>query len=164
MILDNDIVLRPRFNIDLPHVNEVILSDFEALKNTQTDFVISRVDNHVFIRIPKHKQHFWSPQLHLEINELEHNTCRLHGLFGPNPTVWTFFMFLHFIVVMLFLGFGVWGYSNWALHTSYGLQLGVCIAMIVLWFALYFIGRAGRAKGKTDMKLLHDFMKSNLKL
>ncbi|WP_434036879.1 GTP-binding protein [Formosa sp. 4Alg 33] len=164
MILDNDIVLRPRFNIDLPHVNEAILSDFEALKNTQTDFVISRVDNHVFIRIPKHKQHFWSPQLHLEINELEHNTCRLHGLFGPNPTVWTFFMFLHFIVVMLFLGFGVWGYSNWALHTSYGLQLGVCIAMIVLWFALYFIGRAGRAKGKTDMKLLHDFMKSNLKL
>ena len=164
MILDNDIVLRPRFNMDLPKSNETVLSVFENLKNTQTEFIVSRVDDHVFIRIPKHKQHFWSPQLHLEINETEDGKCKLHGLFGPNPTVWTLFMFLHFCVGMIFLGFGIWGYSNWALETDYGIQLGVCISMIILWFALYFMGRAGRAKGKKDMILLHEFMKSNLQL
>ncbi|MDW5287578.1 GTP-binding protein [Formosa sp. PL04] len=164
MILDNDIVLRPRFNMDLPKSNETILTVFEDLKNTQTEFIVSRVDDHVFIRIPKHKQHFWSPQLHLEINELEDGNCKLHGLFGPNPTVWTLFIFLHFVVAMLFFGFGVWGYSNWALKTAFGLQLGICITMIVLWFALYFIGRAGRAKGKNDMIILHRFMKQNLNL
>ncbi|WP_299777378.1 GTP-binding protein [uncultured Formosa sp.] len=164
MILDNDIVLRPRFNLNLPEHNEAVLSVFENLKNTQTEFVVSRVDDHVFIRIPKHKQHFWSPQLHLEINKLEDKNCSIHGLFGPNPTVWTLFMFLHFVVVMLFIGFGIWGYSNWALDLTYGMQLGVCIAMFMLWFVLYFIGRAGRAKGKNDMILLHRFMTQNLNL
>ncbi|WP_066224193.1 GTP-binding protein [Formosa haliotis] len=164
MILDNDIILRPRFNIDLPQHNEEVLSVFEALKNTQNEFIVSRIDDHVFIRIPKHKQHFWSPQLHLEVNEKEDGSCRLHGLFGPNPTVWTLFMFLHFIVAMLFTGFGIWAYSNWALETSYGIQIGVCIAMVVLWFALYFIGRAGRYKGKKDMIALQQFMKSALNL
>ncbi|WP_370514523.1 GTP-binding protein [Formosa sp. L2A11] len=143
---------------------KLFLSVFENLKNTQTEFIVSRVDDHVFIRIPKQKQHFWSPQLHLEINELEDKTSSIHGLFGPNPTVWTLFMFLHFVVAMLFIGFCIWGYSNWALNITYGMQLGVCITMIILWFALYFIGRAGRAKGKNDMILLHHFMKQNLKL
>ncbi|CDF80550.1 conserved hypothetical protein [Formosa agariphila KMM 3901] len=164
MLIDNDIALRPRFNINIPKSNTDVLSSFEKLKDTQTEFIVSRVDDHVFIRIPKHKQHFWSPQLHLEINETEGNNCKLHGLFGPNPTVWTMFMFLHFIVAMLCIGFAIWGYSNWALKTAYGLQLGVCIAMVIAWFALYFIGRAGRAKGKNDMMLLHQFMKKSLNL
>ncbi|MBP1838141.1 hypothetical protein [Formosa algae] len=164
MKLENDIVLRPRFNLNLPKHNETVLSVFEELKASQSQYIISRVDDHVFIRIPKHKQHFWSPQLHLEINALEDNTCSIHGLFGPNPTVWTLFMFLHFVVAMLFIGFGIWGYSNWALNETYGMQLSICISMIILWFVLYFIGRTGRAKGKNDMILLHRFMKESLNL
>lgn len=164
MILDNDIVLRPRFNMVLNTTNTTALQRFETMKTKQSDFVISRVDDHVFIRIPKHKQHFWSPQLHLEINAIDEKSCKLYGLFGPNPTVWTLFMFLHFMVILIFIGFAIWGYSNWVLNNGYSLQLTVCIGMIILWFALYFIGRAGRFKGKKDMLLLHQFMKNTLDL
>ena len=61
MNLGEEIVLRPRFKRIIPNDSATILQRLEAAKNTQTDFVVTRVDNHVFIRIPKTKQHFWSP-------------------------------------------------------------------------------------------------------
>lgn len=163
MSLTNEIVLRPRFKFVLKRNNEEALKLFEDAKNTQTDFIVSRIDDHVFIRIPKEKQHFWSPQLHLEINEVDENSSSLHGLFGPNPTVWTMFMFFHFLVAVLLIGFGAWAYSNWTLENSYAIQISIMILMIVLWLALYFVGRIGKTKGMDEMHLLHHFMRDTLR-
>ena len=162
MSLENDIVLRPRFKIELKKNNQEVLKVFEEAKKTQKVFIVSRVDDHVFIKIPKADQHFWSPQLHLEIMEIDKNSSRLFGLFGPNPTVWTMFMFFHFIVAGLFIGFGIWTYTNWTLKTDFAIQLFVAILMIVLWIVLYFGGRLGKATGRDQMVLLHNFMNSLL--
>ncbi|WP_179336093.1 GTP-binding protein [Winogradskyella costae] len=158
MGLPNDIVLRPRFKLEVNSNNETVLEIFEAMKTTQDEFIVSRVDDHVFIRFPKKNQHFWSPQLHLEINADTSHKAIIHGLFGPNPTVWTMFMFFHFIVATLCLGFGVWAYTNASLGNSYAIQLFASLFMIVIWFALYFAGRLGRTKGKLEMHRLHNFM------
>ncbi len=164
MPLSNEVVLRPRFKIELHRSNEKALETFEAAKKTQDDFIVSRVDNHVFIRFPKEKQHFWSPQLHLEINEVDEKSSLLHGLFGPSPTVWTLFMFLHFFVAVIFIGFGAWAYSNWSLGNSFGIQIGIMISMVLSWFALYFAGRLGKKKGKPEMHALHNFMNKSLNI
>ncbi|MDO6596120.1 GTP-binding protein [Oceanihabitans sp. 2_MG-2023] len=164
MSLSNEIVLRPRFKFDVKLDNESLLNHFETTKKTQKDFIVSRIDDHVFIKIPKAKQHFWSPQLHLEINKNENNTnSTIYGLFGPNPTVWTMFMFFHFIVIGLFFGFGVWAYTNWSLETNYSLQLAVTLFMIIVWFALYFGGRIGKKTGTAQMYELHTFMRDTLR-
>lgn len=159
----NDIVLRPRFKIELEQNNESALKAFEAAKTEQSEFIISRIDDHVFIKLPKEKQHFWSPQLHLEINELDNNRSTLRGLFGPNPTVWTLFMFLHFMVIGIFIAFAIWAYSNWALKTGYALQVWGMVFMVVIWFALYLGGRAGRTSSRNEMMALHKFMNRTLK-
>ena len=158
MALTNDIVLRPRFKVELERNNESVLRDFEKAKASTSDFVVTRIDDHVFIKFPRQKQHFWSPQLHLEINAVDENTSLLHGLFGPNPTVWTLFMFLHFIVAAIFLAFGIWAYSNWSLDTSYALQLSIMLLMVIIWIALYFAGSIGKASSKNEMHELHRFM------
>ena len=158
----SELVLRPRFTMELPQNNETILATFEARKTTQTNFKITRVDDHVFIRLPTHQQHFWSPELHLEINHLDATTSKLHGLFGPKPQVWTLFMFLHFFVAGLFIAFGIWTYTNWRLKNPYGIQLGLMLLMVVIWFVLYIAGRWGRHKGKAEMQLMHDFMNETL--
>lgn len=164
MSLTNEIVLRPRFKFDVNLDNEMLLKLFEETKNSQNDFIVSRVDDHVFIKIPKEKQHFWSPQLHLEINKNEDkNNSTLFGLFGPNPTVWTMFMFFHFIVIGLFFGFGVWTYTNWSLGTNYSIQLFVTLLMVVVWFVLYFGGRIGKKTGTDQMYELHHFMRDTLR-
>jgi len=164
MQLNNEVVLRPRFKFSVNHDNEDLLSLFEDTKKTQSEFVVSRIDNHVFIKIPKHKQHFWSPQLHLEINKNEDETSStIYGLFGPNPTVWTMFMFFHFVVIGLFFGFGVWAYTNWSLGNDFTIQLFITLFMIVIWFALYFGGSLGKKSGMAEMHLLHHFMRDTLR-
>ena len=160
----NDIVLRPRFKFQVNHANEVLLKLFEDAKSLQSDFVVSRVDDHVFIKIPKEKQHFWSPQLHLEINKNDtSNSSTIYGLFGPNPTVWTLFMFLHFVVAGLFIGFGIWAYVNWNLGNDFAIQLFITLLMVVFWFALYFGGRLGKKAGHSEMHQLHHFMRDTLR-
>lgn len=158
MPLSNDIVLRPRFQLEIPRPNEAVLIDFENAKNTQSDFIITHVDDHVFIKFPKDKQHFWSPQLHLEIKKVNKNTSILHGLFGPNPTVWTFFMFLHFLIAGLFIAFAIWTYTNMSLKQSYTIQASITLLMILLWVTLYFVGSMGKASSTKDMRLLNSFM------
>lgn len=163
MSISNEIVLRPRFKMDLNHTNGFVLKTFEDARSTTGTYKIVRVDDHVFIRLPIHEQQFWSPQLHLEINEVDDRTSRLHGLFGPNPTIWTMFMFLHFLVAGLFIAFGIWSYTNWTLKNPYTLPLTLTLLMVVVWFVLYFAGRFGRAKGKSEMHELYDFMNMILK-
>ena len=165
MSIPNEIVLRPRFKFDIEQDNEALLKLFEDSKTSQSDFVVSRVDDHVFIKFPKEKQHFWSPQLHLEINKNDSSTkgSTLFGLFGPNPTVWTMFIFFHFIVIGLFLGFGIWTYTNWSLNTSFAIQLFLTSLMVIIWFVLYFAGRMGKKTGMDEMHKLHHFMRDTLR-
>lgn len=159
--LPNDIVLRPRFQIQLNKPKEIALTAFSTID--QPPFIVNRLDDHVFIKFNKEQIHFWSPQLHLEINDNEDKDgSKLYGLFGPNPTLWTFFIFVHFGVATLFIGLGVWAYSSASLNRPYGIQIGFMIFAVVLWFILYAFGRAGRSKGKPQMHQLYDFMNKSL--
>jgi len=121
-------------------------------------FLVKRLDEHIFIKFDEQHNHFWSPQLHLEIHEIDTKTSKLYGVFGPNPALWTFFMFLHFGVATLFIILGIWAYSSASLNNPYGLQLGLMGFMVVLWFVLYFFGRAGKRKGKPQMRQIYQFM------
>jgi hypothetical protein len=158
----NDIVLRPRFQLEVNGVKEKLLITFE--KSQKEPFIVKRLDEHVFIKFNKKKNHFWSPQLHLEIDNIGENKCKIYGVFGPNPVLWTFFMFLHFGVATIFIILGIWAYSSSALSKPYGIQLSLMAIMTVLWFTLYFFGRAGKRKGKPQMEELYEFMKGVITL
>lgn len=158
MALSNDIVLRPRFKIEIARYNQAILSDFRNAKTTQSEFIVTRVDDHVFIKFPREKQTFWSPQLHLEINKIDDNHSIIHGLFGPNPTIWTMFIFFHFMIGTAFVVLGIWGYSAWSLKQNVALQVSLMVLMVVIWIALYFAGSIGKASTKPEMHALNKFM------
>ena len=98
--LPNDIVLRPRFEHHLNSSKEILLANFEKVK--KPPFLVKRIDDHLFIRFEQGLRTFWTPELHLELHDEENNSCRINGLFGPSPTLWTFFMFLHFGVATLY--------------------------------------------------------------
>ncbi len=158
--IPNDIVLRPRFQFELSGTKEELLQSFE--KSQVEPFLVQRLDEHIFIKFNENNHHFWSPQLHIEIDEIDIKNSKLYGVFGPNPSLWTFFMFLHFGVVTVFIILGIWAYSSAALDKTYGLQLGLMAFMAVLWCTLYFFGRAGKQKGKPQMQELYRFMIDNL--
>jgi hypothetical protein len=164
MKLGEEIVLRPRFKLELEQSSDWALQAFESAKKETTEFVIHRSDDHVFLKIPKEKQHFWSPQLDLEIFQFEGEKTEVRGLFGPKPSVWTLFMFLHFAVIGLAAGMGVWAYSNAALKLPYFVQLLALFILALGWFVLYFAGRMGKSAGKKEMIALNQFMRQTLQL
>ncbi len=164
MSLSNEVVLRPRFRMELDRSNEEALQAFVHARKSTEEIVVTRVDDHVFLKIPKEKQHYWSPQLDLEIVSFEEGKAFLRGVFGPKPAVWTMFMFMHFAVVCLFLGFGIWAYTRATLDEPFMVQVLLMCLMVFGWFGLYFAGRMGKAKGRDEMHLLYGFMKKVLEL
>ena len=155
---NSKVYLRPRFTIDLVGDNNSLLSLFaEEFKKEKTLFRGKLVDEHVFISVPKKKEHFWSPQLHLEILN-EDKKILLKGLFGPKPQVWTMFMFIHFIVGISFLAFLVLLYSNISLNESIFFPVVMLVVLPFVWTLLYLLGNVGKDTGKKQIHELHNFM------
>lgn len=160
-LIANDIVLRPRFQLELAETKENVL---ESLKKSETSpLIVKKIEEHIFIKFNQKENHFWSPQLHLEVEKLDENSCKVFGVFGPNPTLWTLFMFLHFGVATIFIILGIWTYSIASLDKPYGIQIGLMIVMMVLWINFYLFGRLGKQKGKPQMEQLYQFMMDILK-
>lgn len=156
---NSEVFLRPRFSIDLNESSETVLNRFSlALKKEDITFRGSIVDGHIFISVPKKDEHFWSPQLHLEILEKPGNTSELKGLFGPKPQVWTLFMFVHFVIGTLFLGFCVLLYTKISLKEPIVFPLIMMIFLPLIWVLFYFLGKIGKDTGKSQMEDLHNFM------
>ncbi|WP_435414524.1 GTP-binding protein [Polaribacter aestuariivivens] len=160
---NSELFLRPRFSIDLDENSDVVLNRFiEVLKSNKNNFRGTIVNEHIFISIPKKEEHFWSPQLHLEILDRGENVSELKGLFGPKPQVWTLFMFVHFIIGISFLGFCVFLYTRLSLNESLFFPIIMIIFLPIIWVLLYFLGKIGKDTGKPQMKKLHDFMIENI--
>lgn len=158
MQLSNEIVLRPRFQMELEMSREQVIALFKAAKAKNSSFGISCLEDHIFLKLPREQQLFWSPQLHLELFEASENECSIKGFYGPNPTVWTMFIFFHVVVATLFVGDMIWLYSNSSLGNAVGLQIGIAIGLILIWILLYLGGSIGKKKGKAGMLELHRFM------
>jgi hypothetical protein len=156
---NSEFFLRPRFSIDLQENSEELQKRIEDYLSSATCKFKSKVsEDHFFIDVPDKKSHFWSPQLYFEIEKIDEKSSTIKGLFGPKPQVWTLFMFLHFVVATMFLGFGVMAYVRHRLDESLFFPLAMLIALPLIWVLLYVLGSLGKETGKNQMKELHDFL------
>jgi hypothetical protein len=156
---NSDFFLRPRFSIVLKENYDVVIQRFfDEFKSDENAFRGTIVDGHIFISVPKKDEYFWSPQLHLEVVEIDKNLSTIKGLFGPKPQVWTLFMFIHFIIGISFLGFAVLLYAKISLKEPIFFPLVMIFALPFIWIVLYFLGKTGKNTGKNKMKKLHDFI------
>ena len=159
----NRVLLKPRFRMELDESETEILHKFMAgLEQSDLKYPNKIVDQHIIIDVLPEEEHFWSPQLQIEIDKDENEKTIVKGLLGPKPKVWTFFMFLHFFVAVAFCIFLVIFYTNWSLNQEYGFALSMCIVMPILWIVLYFSGQLGKRFGYKQMLELHDFMMDTL--
>ena len=158
--LTNEIVLRPRFRVSLHAELEQLEKVFDGIQ--ENSFDIKRLDEHIFVKFKKPETTFWTPQLHLELSSFEEGVSNIRGVFGPNPTLWTFFMFLHFGVGTIFIILGIFAYSNYSLGKDITFFMVGMFFLVLLWFALYAFGRLGRAKGKGQMEQLKQFVRDTI--
>lgn len=157
--MDKNITLRMRFYSVSNKPIENIKKEFEELKDKiEPDYKIKILDNHVWLSLGVLRREKYSPQLHLELEKMEDGNTAINGLYGPDPILWTFFMFLHFIVATVFIIFSAIAYSKWSLNQKNNIDLAIMFAMIVTWFLLYYIARLNRRKGIPQMEELQKLM------
>jgi hypothetical protein len=148
--------LRLRFYKDVPEKIDVVRQKFENYAQvTSEDYKISVCDDHIWMNIKGPKKQYWSPHLHLELEE-KNDFTHIRGLFGPDQTLWTFFMFLHFLVAGVFIIFGMILYSDISLKQSIAMDLVIMGIMVIVWFLLYFIARQIRSNGFGQMDELEE--------
>lgn len=159
----NQIFLKPRFQIDFKMNAEALISKVQEQLKEERKYRTKVIDNHLVIDVAEKEEHFWSPQLHVEVEGMEENRSKLKGLFGPKPQVWSLFMFIHFGVATAFLIFGVIAYSNWSLEKDIFFPVVMLIVLPIIWVTLYFLGRLGKSTGQKQMDELKEFTLTLLK-
>lgn len=163
METDNSLALRPSFNKDVTKSMEKILENANNIKQeVKEEYIVKISDHHIFFFINHSNRKYYSPHLHVELTQNQDKTTNVRGLFGPDQTVWTFFMFLHFIIAGLFLVFAMFAYSHYALKQSMTIDLIVMGLMVVFWFALYFQARINRKKCQPQMRKLDELIEKIL--
>jgi ABC-type multidrug transport system fused ATPase/permease subunit len=156
---NSDIHLRPRFKMEFGESQQKLLTKFQSnVKNATCKYCVKVIDGHIVIDIPAEENHFWSPQLHIEIEQVEENKSIVKGLFGPKPQVWTLFMFIHFAMAFAFIGFSIIAYVQWTLKSDYKTALIITFTLPILWIVMYFLGTIGKKRGHKQMDELHDFL------
>jgi hypothetical protein len=144
--------LRLRFYKDVEKNIEDVHEIFEkSVKNNEGNYLIKVYENHIWFYVVESKKRIWSPHLHLELEQKSEKTTHIRGLFGPDQTLWTFFMFFHFIIAGTFVLFGMFAYSKYTLKQSYKTDILVMVAMVIIWFVLYFIAKELQKKGNNQM-------------
>lgn len=155
MDTEHEIRLRLRFYKDVDaSVSELQEKFREHRDSLPEDYVVKVNDEHIWFHFKGAKKHYWSPHLHLELESKEDNTTHIRGLFGPDSTLWTMFMFLHFVVAGIFIIFGMIAYSNYTLKAPLMMDVIIMFIMVIVWFLLYVIARQIREKGHDQMNEL----------
>jgi hypothetical protein len=158
MNTENSIQLRLRFSKDVEENIDVVRQKFvDHAKVISPDFLMKIRNYHIQFTVRGEKQRYWSPHLSIQLEEKEGSektATHIRGLFGPAQTMWTFFIFLHFIVAGVFLIFMIFAFSDYALKQPFFSDVMVMLSMVVCWGLLYVIARQTRTNGYGQMEEL----------
>lgn len=155
--------VRPRFRYLVPYSQEQLVEfvKFEMKNNNPQGFTGSILKFHMTLDFPKKKRHFWSPQLDINLEVYQEQTL-IRGLVGPQPNVWTIFMFFNSIagfaaVVGIIIGTGQWSMGD-APHAYWTLPFSA-----ILFFIIYSLGKAGKKIAHNESIKIHTFFLGCLK-
>jgi hypothetical protein len=154
---EKTIRLRLRFYKDVKETVDVVRQKFLDYKAIcPKEYWIKVIDNHIFLHIVGEKKHYYSPHLHLELEEHNESGTHIRGLFGPDQTLWTLFMFLHFVVAGIFTTFGIMAYTNYIIKKPLLMDGILMFLMVIVWFLLYVIAKQIRESGNDQMNELEE--------
>ncbi len=97
-------------------------------------------------------QHFWSPELSIEIEESEEKSV-LHCILGPRSGIWTLFATFYGLSVFAGLIGLVSGFSQWSIG-SYPYGFWLVPGSIVLIALAYLIAITGQKLSYNEMLFL----------
>lgn len=134
---------RPRFKVTIEaSPDDIAKSMKDYLERRNAEGVrIHHIGQHIVLRVDPAKQHFWSPQMDISMDDSEGDQTVLRCLIAPMPAIWTLYVFLYSLlglggIVSLMAGFSQWAldHSPWA---WYFLPVSAVGAVLMVLFAKF---------------------------
>ncbi len=164
MDIDKSVRLRPRFQHNTTLGKADLYNRIKTLKSKyKSQFRLTQSDNHLWIHHHKSREKIFTPNLHLEIIEDDEPETTIKGLYSPNNSYWTLFIFLHLILACLFIGFAIMAYTKSVVNSPYTLYVYLMIVVVLIWIGLYFFARYNRKRGLSQAYELESIFKEWVK-
>lgn len=152
--------IRPRFleQVDLP-ADAVLAEIKKRLRSGQAPCDGYVALHHVVLRMPYADQHFWSPQMQFSVEPVESDNqrCEIRGLVGPQPAVWTLFVFIYSAVGIMGTFASLYGLSKWTLG-EYSVFIWAIPVSLFLLATAYFASKFGQRLGHGQIETLSCFV------
>ena len=146
--------LRPRLELDVPG-NAAGLG--KQIREASTVYASTVVGNYLVIKIPEERQHYWSPQLQVEMEDRS-GVVHVNGLFTPMPSVWTLFAGAYGLILVLGFFGTIYGLAQLQLgHPPRGLWS--CPVAIALVAGVYGAALFGQRVGHEQTEELAAFLR-----
>lgn len=152
---------RPRFKCESECTAQELADRVnDGLKSSnEVGFEGSVLLNHIHLKFPATRRHFWSPHMDISLDKMEDSRTLIRCLLGPSPGVWTLFVFFYSIFGLgATAGLMVWT-SQLTLKTgSWGLWL--MIGSLVMLGVMHLISIQGKKLARDEMIEMRDYMMS----
>jgi hypothetical protein len=147
--------MRPTFEVEIEDSARWLGQLREGLAAADAPCTGQVFRHHAVLQVPEGSRHLWSPHLNLELRE-EEGVATLHGRFSPHPNVWTAFMAIYGVLLLVALAGLVVGLSQLTLSASpWGLL--VTPAAVVMAGFVYGAVFIGQGLGAEQMYELRSF-------
>ncbi len=151
------LAIRPRCSLSTTlSSEEVMQSIVSKLRENNEKVAGNTLLNHAYLKIPENEQNYWSPELHLSVEEVEGGSI-VNGVVGPKPKIWTMFMFFYTGIIVFFLFGSAMGVSQWVLGIS-APWLWSIPASVFLWLVVFMAAKFGQRKANKQMARLRNFV------
>jgi len=154
--------VRPRIRCVTPMEQREIYARFnDFLAHTDKPIQGRTFRDHIELRVRPEHRHYWSPVLNIILDDVDEGTS-VRGRFGPEPKVWTLFMFFYFFALAISFFAGMYGlvqlkmgYPAWSFWL---VLLGLGLLLLI-----YIAAQIGQKKGAEQTQWLMSFCTEVLK-
>lgn len=148
----SEIGLRPTFSDSIPMDPETARRHLATrMADLAPEFECKDFPGFIGLRMPVNRRRFYSPRLNLSLEANEAGGTRIEGIFGPNASMWSAFLYGYLATISITLFSGILGACQWKLGMlAWGLWIfWTALASVI---GLYIAGRIGRhmARIQTD--------------
>lgn len=153
--------IRPRINVESEFTSEELHRRFKQKLSEEANQIDGKnIPNFLTIYPPEEEQHYWSPQLTITI-EPSDNGSLIRGLYGPNPTVWTLFIFFYtcigFAIIILLMTAASYAMLDKDVSFLWWVPI-----LVLLFLSIYGAAYQGQRFGQKQMGRLHRFVEETL--
>ena len=155
----DNIEIRPRFKLISEMEENLILDRVSLALPLQSEIIGTVNQDHIFLKIPKDQQHYWSPHMEVVVKKYYEDETKtsVSCLIGPKPSIWLMFVFMYVGIGVLALFGGLYGLVKWNLGKESIFIWAIPLA-IILCSIIYLTSKYGQRKGRDQMLYMVSFL------